>query len=209
MTTQRFSLLFFLVAVGVSASPLTAAAAAADASQEADLRPPAGQVCPGGHFVTGFDQRGNIICGEAAGNGAASSTATTATVIAAPASSSGSEGGSAAAAAVVASPAAASSAATQSAGGPAAGAALTIEKVTPWSAPYGSREVDLVISGSGFAQDTVVVFRGETYKPSVDPSGTRLDVTVRTRDLAMGTYPLTVANNEDNRVTLKKGLVVY
>ena len=198
MTHPRPRNVYSIVSVGLvallSAFPATAAAA----DQAATGRPPAGQVCPSGSFVTGFDDQGNIICGEIGSRDAtAPENPTDATVAAA-------------AAATVAAPSAMPvDSAAQSPPVRAATSALAIEKIKPWSVPYGTREVTIAVSGTGFTADSVVVFQGERYVPSVDQTGTRLDVTIATRNLTMGAYPLTVSNGPETKATLRKALVVY
>ena len=203
MTTPLLRNLYFIVNVALAALLSAIPAVAAAAEPASPQAPPAGQVCPTGSFVTGFDNQGNIICGEVSGHGAAGSTesadaaATTSAV---------------ATAAVVTESAVPADSGLQSPPvktATAATQALAIEKIKPWSVPYGTRQVTLEVFGTGFTTDSVVVFQGENYVPSVDQTGTRLEVTLATRNLTMGGYALTVSNGPETRVTLKKALVVY
>ena len=197
LVRNSFVLLNSALAAVLNAFP----AVAAEAEPATAQRPPAGQVCPAGSFVTGFDYQGNIICGEIGGRDAAAPEEPADATVA-PAAA-----GAAAAGSAIPADSAAQSPSVQTS--TTATSALAIEKIKPWSVPYGTREVNLAISGTGFTADSVVVFQGERYVPSVDQSGTRLDVTVATRHLTMGAYPLTVSNGPETRATLRKALVVY
>ena len=74
---------------------------------------------------------------------------------------------------------------------------------------YGTRELRLTILGAGFNADSVVEFAGNTYTPTVNQEGTRLEVTLATRKLTIGRYAVTVANGPELKSTLGKALVVY
>ena len=74
---------------------------------------------------------------------------------------------------------------------------------------FGSREVKVTISGTGFNSETTVLFDGTSYTPSVNQAGTELRVTLATRDLAMGRYPITISNGSGMEITKKKGLTVF
>lgn len=198
MTNPRPRNFYLILNTALAALLYAIPAAAAEVEQATTQRPPAGQACPSGSFVTGFDDDGNIICGEVsvrdvAGSGESADAKTA----------------SAAVAAISAVPEDSGSQAAPARPATAAMPALAIEKVKPWSVPYGTREVTLEVSGTGFTADSVVVFQGERYVPSVDQTGTRLDVTIATRHLTMGAYPLTVSNGPETKATLRKALVVY
>jgi hypothetical protein len=172
----------------------------AAAKLEAGNKALAGQMCPSGSFVIGFDSAGDIVCSEPGGNGAknpgkiaAASTAAAATPEAP--------------AAEAPPPAAASTAAAPAVATPAAGP--VISDVEPSSVLYGTRELTITVLGSGFSADSMIEFAGTTYTPSVNPEGTRLEATVATRDLTMGRYAVTVSNGSGVKTTLKKALVVY
>jgi len=198
MTHPRPRNFYSIVSVGLAALVSAFSASAAAADQVTTGRAPAGQVCPSGSFVTGFDDQGNIICGEIGSRGTAAPEEPADATVAA-----------AAAAAVAAPSVVPAESGTQTPSDRDATPALAIGKVTPWSVPYGKPEVTLEISGTGFTADSVVIFQGERYVPSVDQTGTRLDVTIATRHLTMGAYPLTVSNGPETKATLKKALVVY
>jgi len=146
-----------------------------------DSKSTAGQVCPHGSYVVGFDPKGNILC---SGN---------TTVPAAAVAGS-------AAAAEVSPPQAAT---TVSAGTP------VIDDIEPSSIVYGTRETTITIVGSGFKAETVVTVAGQRYKPSVSDDGRRLEITVATRELIIGVYPITVANGPGMEARRKRGLVIY
>jgi hypothetical protein len=74
---------------------------------------------------------------------------------------------------------------------------------------FGTRELTIKISGTGFNSATVVLFAGSTYQPTVNSTGTELQVTLPTRWLALGNYAIKVSNGSGEAVTKKKGLVVY
>jgi len=198
MTTPLLRNSCIIVNVALTAVLNAFPARAGAAETASGQRPPAGQACPAGSFVTGFDNQGNIICGEVSDHGAAGSTESADTMVAP-----------AAVAAESAVPAVSGSQSPAVQTATAAASALAIEEIKPWSVPYGTREVAIAVSGTGFTADSVVVFQGERYVPSVDQSGTRLDVTIATRHLTMGAYPLTVSNGPETSVTLRKALVVY
>jgi cysteine-rich repeat protein len=183
----------------------------------------AGQMCPGGSYVIGFDAAGDIVCSEACGNGV---------VNAGEACDDGNRlngdgcsdacqpetsvtGGKQAAAAVAPAAAAAPAAPATSTAPAMPAAAATpdtgpaISDIEPSNVLYGTRELALVVIGSGFTADSVIEFAGARYTPSVNPEGTRLEVTLATRNLAMGRYPVTVSNGAGQKATLKRALVVY
>lgn len=214
------------------ASSLVAAAAAALLAVPANLAaqtgtpaPPAGQVCPQGAYVIGFDAQSNIICNGFCGNGAVDrgeacddgNTASgdgcspqcqqeaapaPAAAVAAPAVVAGGEDTGTAAA-----PAATAAAASQPQVAPAA--ELAIDDIDPWSVVFGKSEVTVTITGSGFDAATVVRFNGSDHAPRVDTSGTQLEVTLPTQGLSIGPYPVTVVTGSGQQATVKRGLVVF
>jgi hypothetical protein len=159
----------------------------------------AGQMCPNGSFVIGFDAAGNIVCSQGCAAdcqpGAAVSGAQQAEAAATPAV--------AAATAATATPAAPTAAVSTTTSGP------VISEIEPTSVLYGTRELALTVLGTGFNADSVVIFAGTTYTPSVNQDGTRLEVMLATRNLTMGRYAVTVSNGPEQKSTLKKALVVY
>jgi hypothetical protein len=179
-------------------------------SLQADTRPPAGQMCPDGAYVRGFDAGGNIVCSVVAG--AVSSQApetrqdpTDETGQACP------EG----CAKVAVEPAAESEASAAEAGsarGQAAGedsSGPVISKIKPTGVVFGARETTIRIFGSGFTADTIVKFQGAAYTPSVNTAGTELQVTIGTRDLPMGRYAITISNADGTETTKRRALEVF
>jgi cysteine-rich repeat protein len=199
----------FVLAAGAAALVLSGSLAAAEPKGAPGNRSPAGQMCPKGSYVIGFDSEANIVCREVCGNGlldpgeacddgnSAAGDGCSATCQA--------ESVAPAAQGVAVAPAAAAGVA----GGLAPNTALAISDIEPSSVMYGTRELAVTISGTGFAADSLVVFAGETYQPSVNQAGTRLDVTLATRKLSMGTYAISVSNGSGPEQTLKKALTVF
>jgi cysteine-rich repeat protein len=199
----------FVLAAGAAAFALGGSLAASEPDGVHGNRNLAGQMCPDGSYVIGFDFDANIVCSEVCGNGvldsgeacddgnSASGDGCSATCQAegmAP-QPQGAAVGSATAAAV--------------AGGLSSVTELTISDIEPSSVTYGTRELAVTISGTGFAADSVILFAGKTYQPSVNQAGTRLDVTITTRDLTIGSYAVTVSNGNGLEQTLKKALTVF
>jgi len=187
---------------------------AADPQQEPGKRSLAGQVCPAGSFVTGFDAEGDIMCSPTCGNGVLNTgeTCDDGNTQAGDGCSSSCENETAAAPEAATVTAAAAGAAGGSPAEPAlagTAAGLAISKVEPSSVVYGKRELAVTILGSGFDAGLLIEFAGKTYTPKVNPQGTRAEVTLGTRNLALGAYAITVSNPSGERTTLKKALVVY
>lgn len=170
------------------------------AADEADARPPAGQMCPDGSYVIGFDAGANIICSSPAAVTPRDEPQDHASQAEAPAGDDPSAPVAAAAvpAATPATPAAA----------PAA-AKLQITDVEPWSVVFGKREVTITLTGTGFTAGSMVRFEGAEYRPSVSGDGTRLTVTLPTGDLSIGNYPIIVTNGSGDQVRAKKKLAVF
>ena len=199
----------FLLAAGAAAFVLGGSVDAAEPQGASGNRSLAGQMCPKGSYVIGFDSESNIVCSELCGNGvldtgeacddgnSAAGDGCSATCQP--------EGVAPAAEGVAVAPAAAAGVA----GGLSSVTALAISDIEPSSVMYGTGELAVTISGTGFAADSVVVFAGKTYQPSVNQAGTRLDVTLATRKLSMGTYAITVSNGSGPEQTLKKALTVF
>ena len=74
---------------------------------------------------------------------------------------------------------------------------------------FGSRELAITISGTGFHTDTVIKFAGSTYSPSVNQAGTQLKVTIPTRNLSIGPYAITISNGPGMETTLKRAVEIY
>lgn len=175
----------------------------------ADAQPPAGQQCPAGAYVTGFDLKGNILCSEPVRDAGAKPDnipedgqvkSGTGTTTAGALQGTATDPTDRAETAVIASTAAAV-APTDS--------PPVIAKVVPWSVVYGKREVAVVISGSGFTADSTVVFNGQRHAATVNDEGTELRVTLNTAGLAIGQYPIRVINGPGAEAVLKRGVVVY
>jgi cysteine-rich repeat protein len=184
------------------------------------VNPPAGQVCPPGSFVIGFDAESNILCSGICGNGVLDSgeACDDGNTVAGDGCSAScrfeSPAGAGQQAGVTAVPPPASTPTPPAPPAPAPAAApaavqLALADVEPSSAVYGVREVTVAISGSGFTGDTTVLFNGQTYTPTVNPAGTELRVTLATRGLAIGRYAITVSDGAERTATLKKGLEIF
>jgi hypothetical protein len=191
------------------------------AEDPATARPPAGQMCPDGAHVIGFDAEANIVCSEAqeseilpapesAGaaieEGCKENCQSVEAVSPAPIATQSEPAETVSTAATAPIAAQAEPVETVST---AADIGLAITGVEPKSALYGARKVTLTVSGTGFGADSVVKFGGSSYSPSVNQAGTRLEVTVPTRDLSIGNYALTVSNGPGMEATRKKALVIY
>ena len=173
------------------------------------IRALAGQMCPNGSYVIGFDSEGNIICTEACGNGVLNTGEAC--------DDGNTETGDGC------------SAACQSEGAdtdgdeeePAAETSATdpgsfpsipdpvISDVEPSSVVWGTSEVAITVIGTGFHAESIIIFEGSTYKPVVNQAGTRLDTTVATANLGIGSYAIKVSNGSGLENILKRALVVY
>lgn len=177
--------------------------------QAAENRPPAGQMCVAGSYVTGFDTGGNIICSVPGGtelpvpvapleqvnsqddsgcppgclNGTADTSAVDGVVaVDKPVKDSSTVGD-------VAKP--------------------VISNIKPSWIIFGARETSVAIIGAGFTAESVVKFQGSDYTPSVNPAGTELRVTIATRELPIGRYAITVSNGPGLETTQRRALEVY
>ncbi len=190
--------------------------------------PPAGQMCPKGAYVIGFDAEGNIVCSGSQGQTAPAAAAAHETAEAAAAGACDTpacQSGAVVAAGAAAAPAAGAGETAPPAdtapvvpraeaapAGPAAAvvaAEPVIADIEPSSVVYGKKEVTITVVGAGFDTGTVVLFAGEQYTPAVNRDGTELEVTLRTGSLAMGRYPIKIVNGAGNETLRKKGLVVF
>ena len=182
--------------------------AAADPKEAAGKHSLAGQVCPSGSFVIGFDAEGDIMCSATCGNGVLNPDESCDD-----GNTRDGDGCSAACrseAATVASTAAVTTEAAPTAAAAAATAAgLVLSDIEPSSVVYGTRELAITILGSGFDAQSVIEFAGKTYTPEVNPEGTRANVTLATRNLTLGSYAVTVSNPSGEKKTLKRAVVVY
>jgi len=189
-------------------------ALAADTPQSmTGLLPPAGQVCPQGSWVIGFDNESNILCSETCGNrvlndGEACDDGNTASGDGCSAMCQ-SETPTTVRREEIVAPELPPVPPASTAGTVSALAQPVISKIKPSNIVFGSREVTVAISGTGFTSETTVLFDGTSYTPSVNQAGTELKVTLATRDLAMGRYPITISNGSGMEITKKKGLTVF
>jgi hypothetical protein len=176
------------------------------AADEAEARPPAGQMCPQGSYVIGFDAGANIVCSSQPA--AMSPDELQAPGSQAPPIASGATSApTAAPVAAVVEPAAPGTPAPTSA--KPVVTQLEVTDVEPWSVVFGKREVTITVTGTGFTAGSMVRFEGVEYRPSVSDDGTRLMVTLPTRDLSIGNYPITVTNGSGDQVRAKQKLAVF
>jgi len=210
----------FLFSLCIAVLLAVSGPAAADPEQTSAKRSLAGQVCPSGSFVIGFDAEGDILCsatcangvlnpGESCddgntqgGDGCSASCQSESEGVAPAAAVAGTAGAAAA-------PAETTEAAPAEAAAATAAAGLVISDVEPSSVVYGTRELDIAVLGNGFQAGSVIEFAGQAYAARVSPDGTRAEVTLTTRRLTLGAYALTVSNPSGEKATLKKALVVY
>lgn len=206
--TKRFTPAFLALFVTVFYG--SCALAAAEPTGTTELRAPAGQVCPRGSFVIGFDEGSNILCsgtcgnrlvddGEACDDGNAvngdgcSATCQSESPVAVRHEKE------VAAAPPAAQPDSVATAIPQP----------VVSKIKPWSVVFGASETTVKITGTGFTGETTVLFKGRRYTPSVNQDGTELRVTLETRQLAIGRHAITVSNGPGMETTVKKGLEVF
>jgi cysteine-rich repeat protein len=175
-----------------------------------ETHPPAGQVCPHGSSVIGFDNESNILCSETCGNHVLNNSETCDD-----GNMTGGDGCSATcqsenpAAVQHEKKMAVEEPSTATARNAPTVAQPVISKIKPWKATWGVREVAVTITGMGFTNETTVRFNGITYKPSVNQAGTELKVTLASRQLPVGQYAITVSNGPEMESTVKKGLAIY
>ena len=180
-----------------------------DSLQAAGGRPPAGQMCTEGSYVTGFDSKGNIICSVPGGTSLPVPVENSEQ-----ANSQGEDGcpagclkettdTGAADEVVVADKQVKDKSTVVDVAKP------VISDVKPSWIVFGSRETSIAIIGAGFTAGSVVKFQDSAYSPSVNPSGTELRVTIATRNLPIGRYAITVSNGPGLETTLRRALEVY
>jgi hypothetical protein len=174
--------------------------------QAAGSRPPAGQVCAEGSYVSGFDADGNIICSIPGGAKLAVPVET-----AEQANGPGDDGcppgclqGAVTADEVVAADKRVKDESTAE-----DVAKPVITDIKPSWVVFGARETTVAITGAGFIAESIVKFQGSTYTPSVNPAGTELRVTIATRELPIGRYAITVSNGSGLETTQRRALEVY
>lgn len=181
---------------------------------------PAGQVCPRGSFVIGFDEQSNILCSETCGNrvlidGEACDDGNTIDGDGCSALCQSEHS-------TVAKQKKQTSTATtheqqmpvgtppsNAPGASSAVTAPTISKIKPRTVVFLAREVTIAISGNGFSKETFILFKGKRYTPSVNEAGTELRVRLPTRELPMGYHAISVSNGPGMETTLQKGLEVF
>ena len=169
----------------------------------------AGQMCPDGSHVIGFDSAGNIICTETCGNGVLNTgeacddgnreTGDGCSAACQP-DGSGPKGDKAVSGAETN---ATDSSNLSSIPKP------VISDVEPKSMVWGTSKLEITVIGTGFHEGSVIIIDGSTYKPVVSQAGTRLDVTVETAKLDIGSYAIKVSNGPGLENTRKKALAVY
>jgi hypothetical protein len=171
-------------------------------SMAAENPPPAGQVCPEGSYVTGFDAEANIICSgiQSVSTDVAASVDPEQSEVETRAKPVRSQGGGREMA-VKSSPATPVS--------EPSGDELTISKVDPRSVVYRTREVAITVTGTGFHAGTVIMFEGKTYSPRLNQAGTQLVVNIPARDLSIGPYPIMVSNGSGATATQRRAFEVY
>ena len=152
-------------------------------SNSSAIRALAGQMCPNGTYVIGFDSEGKIICADACGNGVPNTDGDEEEL-------------------------AVETSATDPGSLPPIPNPV-ISGVKPKSIVWGTSEVAITVIGTGFHDESVVIFEGSTYKPAVNQAGTRLDITIETANLIIGHYAIKVSNGSGLENTLKRALAVY
>ena len=169
----------------------------------------AGQMCPNGSYVIGFDSEGNMICTDACGNGVLNTGEAcddgNAEIGDGCSATCQAEG-------VVTDVHEEALDAEISAVDPGSLPSIpnpVIAGVKPKSIVWGTSEVAITVIGTGFYQESVVIFEGSTYKPVVNQAGTQLDITIETANLIIGSYAIKISNGSGLENTLKRALAVY
>ena len=169
----------------------------------------AGQMCPNGSYVIGFDSEGNMICTDACGNGVLNTGEAC-------------DDGNAEIGDGCSATCQAEGVVTDvheealdveiSAVDPGSLPSIpnpVIAGVKPKSIVWGTSEVAITVIGTGFYEESVIIFEGSTYKPVVNQAGTRLDITIETANLIIGSYAIKISNGSGLENTLKRALAVY
>jgi hypothetical protein len=196
----------FVLAAIVTVFMIGSSPAAYGGGNPSTIRTPAGQMCPSGSYVIGFDSEGNIICNEACGNGVLNTGAEGVDTdgdekeLAAETSATDPDGDE--------EELAAKTSATDPGSIPSISTPV-ISDVEPRSVVWGTSELAITVIGTGFHAESVIIFEGSTYKPVVDQAGTRLDTTIATANLGIGSYAIKVSNGSGLDNTFKRALVVY
>jgi cysteine-rich repeat protein len=203
----------FLLPLCVAVLLAISGPATADPEQVSGQRSLAGQICPSGSFVIGFDAVGDILCSATCGNGVPNpgESCDDGNTKGGDGCSDNCQSESAASATAAAAGAAAvpKEDPPTEAAAKAAATGLVISDVEPSSVVYGTRELDITILGEGFHAGAVIEFAGTAYTPVVNPKGNRAEVTLTTRKLTLGAYALTISNPSGEKAILNKALVVY
>lgn len=180
--------------------------AAAKQKHNSEDRPPAGQRCPEGYYVIGFDAGSNIICSGECGNsvlntGEACDDGNTAS----------GDGCSA-----TCQPDTIVRAAEPARETPAPEVDTTasvpdpvISDIEPSAVVFGSSDVTVTILGAGFNETSVITFDGKSYATTVNSTGTQLIFKPETSHLSIGSYAITVSNESGLKVTRKRALAIY
>lgn len=202
----RFVMLAMIMFVIQPASVFAVAPNVASADQA-----PAGQVCPEGSYVIGFDSRSNIICSGSCGNGILDSGEACDDGNTAPGDgcSANCQSERIEAADPVQAREDDSPAVEPEALLSPAAEGLVISDIEPSSVVFGTSEVTIAVTGTGFNETSVIIFEGSHYKPVVDATGTRLEITIATEDLSIGPYALKISNGPGQEITRKRALVIY
>ena len=192
-------------------------------SENSAIRALAGQMCPNGSYVIGFDSAGNIVCSEISGNDVINSGKacedgnTESGDDCAAASQPGVETG--IDEAEIAAETSAAETSTAETGALETNATdpgilpslpgPVISDIEPSSVVFGTSEVEITVIGTGFHEKSVIIFDGSTYKPVVNQTGTRLNITIETADLVIGSYGIKVSNGPGLEDIQKKAIAVF
>lgn len=194
-----------IIYIAIFAACMAESLLAAPAGDEA----PAGQTCPPGSYVIGFDSETNIICSGTCGDGVLDKGEAC--------DDGNREGGGGcssncqsevlepAETVVERTPQAIPIEADMSPDPDS----LAISDVTPSNLVFGTPELLIKVSGSGFQPGTVILFEGKEYKPRINQAGTLLEATIPTGDLSIGPYTIKVSNGPGKEVLLKRALEIY
>jgi cysteine-rich repeat protein len=183
----------------------------AQAAQQSISTPeaPAGQMCPNGSYVIGFDSSSNIICSGECGNGVlnAGETCDDRNTASGDGCSAVCQSEPVETINEVEEPAEEIPVSQTSALAVATGSVIT--DITPRWIVSGTPEVTITVTGTGFVETSVVIFEGKSHETAVNSAGTQLSFKAATADLSIGSYAVTVSNGPGLEVTRKKALVVY
>lgn len=172
-------------------------------------RAPAGQVCPVGSYVIGFDSKSNIICTGSCGNGVLNPGETC---------DDGNTDNGDSCSAICQSEGVGSAGADEEIAAETTSTApviipsnpkLIISDVEPSAVVFGTSEVTITVSGTGFHSESVIIFDGSKYPAAVNQAGTQLEATIVTGNLGIGPYALTVSNGSGMKTTLKKAVEIF